>query len=183
MTRHVQILSGIGLLLLTQVAIGFGQESSTEPLAQAHLHLEQNATDGDVEVVFEITAADEGLARLVVISPNGGTVVDFTAPDASTLGIRQFRFESPEPRDVESLLAAYPEGVYQFRGTTPTGTKLLGESTLHHDLPATVSFIWPAGGHESVSAEKLEIRWTPVGNLGLSGFPNKTRGSSGVCRG
>lgn len=164
-TKSTQLLAGICLLMVTHVTIGIGQESVTERLETASVHMEQNVTDGDVEVVFEITAADHGLASLVVVSPEDRTVVDFTAPDPSTLGIRQFRFESPEPGDVESLLAAYPEGVYRFTGTTHSGATLLGESRLHHDLPAAVSFIWPAEGDESVSAAQLEITWTPVGNL------------------
>jgi hypothetical protein len=128
-------------------------------------HFEQNATDGDVEVVFEVKGGDEGLVKLNVVSPDGRTVVDFTAPDASTLGMRQFRFESPEPKDVKSLKAAYPEGVYTFAGATASGNKLHGKSTLSHKLPATVSFIQPKAEAQDVSTKNLIITWTPVKNL------------------
>jgi hypothetical protein len=100
-----------------------------------------------------------------VVSPDGRTVIDFTAPDASTLGIRQFRFESPEPKDIKILKLAYPEGVYTFAGATAAGDKLHGTSTLSHKLPATVSFIRPGVRARGVSVKDLEITWTPVKNL------------------
>ena len=167
MTRRKQILLGVTLLLGSLgLALAVGKESSPSvPFAVASVHFEQNATDGDVEVVFEVKAGDEGLAKLAVVSPDGRTVIDFTAPDASTLGIRQFRFESPEPRDVESLKAAYPEGVYTFAGATAAGDKLHGESTLSHKLPATASFLRPGAGARGVGVRDLEITWTPVKNL------------------
>jgi hypothetical protein len=135
------------------------------PFAAASVHFEQNATDGDVEVVFEVKGGDEGLAKLVVVSPDGRTVIDFTAPDASTLGIRQFRFESPEPGDVESVKSAYPEGVYTFAGATAAGVRLHGRSTLNYKLPATASFLRPGAGARGVGAKDVEITWTPVKNL------------------
>ena len=95
-----------------------GAETAAVPFPVASVHLEQNATDGDMEVVFEVKGDQDGLAELLVVSPDGRPVVAFKAPDASTLGIRQFRFESPEPTDAKALQAAYPEGVYAFSGTT-----------------------------------------------------------------
>ncbi len=136
-----------------------------KPFAVASVHFEQNATDGDVEVVFEAKGGEEGLAKLTVVSPQGRTVVDFAAPDASTLGMRQFRFESPEPKDVSSLKAAYAEGEYSFSGTTVSGAKLHGSSVLSHTLPATVSFLHPKAGAQNVSTKNLEISWTPVEGL------------------
>ena len=100
MTRRIQILAGVTLLLGSHglALVRVGKESGPSVLfAVTSVHFEQNATDRDVEVVFEIKGGDEGLAKLAAVSPDGRTVIDFTAPDASTLGIRQFRFESPEP--------------------------------------------------------------------------------------
>jgi hypothetical protein len=167
MTRRIQILAGVTLLLGSHgLALGVGKESGPSmPFAVASVHFEQNATDGDVEVVFEVKGGDEGLAKLAVVSPDGRTVIDFTAPDASTLGIRQFRFESPEPGDVASLKSAYPEGLYTFAGATAAGDKLHGESTLNYRLPATASFLRPGAGARGVGAKDLEITWTPVRNL------------------
>lgn len=165
MTREIRYLSKISLLLCF-VNLSFGaQPGRLQPFAVASIHFEQNATDGDAEVVFEVKGSDDGLAKLSVLSPDGRTVIDFTAADAATFGIRQFRFESPEPDDVESLKSAYPEGVYTFVGTTPAGDTLYGESVLSHELPGTTSLVRPDPDTEDVITTDLQITWTPVENL------------------
>lgn len=167
MTRRILILAGTTLLFGSHVlAQGAGKEAvPSKRFAIAHVQFEQNATDGDVEIVFEAKAGKDGLAKFTVVSPDGRTVVDFAAPEASTLGMRQFRFESPEPKNVESLKSAYPEGVYTFTGATAAGEKFHGESTLNHKLPATASLLKPAPRAEGVSIKNLVITWTPVKNL------------------
>ena len=141
------------------------ESGQSVPFAVASVHFEQNATDGDFEVVFEVKGGDNGLVKLAVVSPDGRKVIDFTAPDASTLGIRQFRFESPEPANLESLKSAYPEGMYTFTGVSATGEKLQSQSTLNHKLPPTVSFLRPAAGASGVAIRNLGITWTPVKGL------------------
>ena len=158
----------IGLLLAGGVGMGLQKQAMAGPAMpylDAKVHFEQNATDEDVEVVFKVTGGDEGLAKLTVVGPDGRRVVDFTAPDPSTLGIRSFVFESPEPGDVESLKSAYPEGVYTFSGTTAAGAALHSMVTLNHELPATVSFLRPEPESEDVGTRDLDITWTPVKNL------------------
>jgi len=136
-----------------------------EPFETANIRLEQNATDGDVEVVFEIKGGDDGLYELTVVSPDNRIVIDFAAPDNSTMGIRQFRFESPEPTDVNALKAAYPEGIYKLNGVTENGKKFYSESSLTHELPQTVSFLKPEEEQEGVNFHNLEIAWSPVTNI------------------
>ena len=114
------------------------QAVTPAPFSLASVYLEQNVTDGDVEVVFQAAGESDGLASLQVVSPDGRTVIDFTAPDPSTLGMRSFRIESPEPEDVDALKAAYPEGIYEFAGRTSSGVTLVGKSTLSHTLPPAV---------------------------------------------
>ncbi len=165
MMKNLVMTGAIGLLLTGGVGITQAMAGPAMPILEASVHFEQNATDGDVEVVFKVAGGDAGLAKLTVVSPDGRTVVDFTAPVASTLGIRSFQFESPEPKDVAGLKAAYPEGTYTFAGVNITGDKLHGESTLNHKLPGTVSFLRPWAGATGVSTENLEIAWTPVENV------------------
>ncbi len=132
------------------------------PLPVAKVRFEQNATDGDVEVVFNVTGRATGLASLVVTAPDGRTVIVFKAPDRTTLGMRQFVLESPEPKDVAALKAAYPEGVYTFRGATATGEKLGGKAALNHELPMTSDFVFPRENGRNVPVDGLEIEWVPV---------------------
>jgi hypothetical protein len=147
---------------------GLAVADEHEGFEDASVHFEQNATDGDVEVVFKATGGDEGLAKLTVVGPDGRTVIDFRAPDASTLGIRQFEFESPEPTDVAGLKAAYPSGVYSFSGTTVGGETMSASSTLSHELPGVASFVRPTPEEEGVSAVGMRIVWTAV--AGASGY-------------
>ncbi len=132
------------------------------PLQNATARFEQNATDGDVEVVFELTSGDEGLADLTIVGPDGRPVAVFRAPDSSTLGMRTFQFESPEPPNIEGLKAAYPEGTYQFTATTISGASLIGQATLSHELPATAAFIYPAPDDVDVPFDGLEVSWRAV---------------------
>ncbi len=144
---------------------GEAEFAESNPFPTASVHFEQNATDGDVEVVFKIKAEDEGLSDLLIVSPDGRSVVDLKAPEPSTLGIREFNFESPEPSDVDSLKAAYPEGVYSFFGTTSSGDKLVGRSSLSHRLPETAAFTKPASKNEGVSIVEPKLSWTQVEDL------------------
>jgi len=166
LTRRIKIIAGVALLLVYhgQTLVASNASGSSVPFDIAEVHFEQNVTDGDVEVVFEVNAGDEGLAKLAVNSPNGHTVINFTAPEAPALGIRQFRFESPEPKDVESLKSAYPEGTYTFDGVTATGGKLHSISTLNHTLPAAVSILRPSADARGVAVKDMEIAWTSVKN-------------------
>ncbi len=165
MKASLQLVAGLMFLAGTHSGTQVPAAAQTETpgaFAKANVRFEQNATDGDMEVVFEVKTRAGGLNRLSITSPEGRTVVDFTAPDASTLGMRQFIFESPEPKDVKSLQAAYPEGEYHFNGTTVSGARLQGKSTLRHRLPATVSFVQPPAGGPGVALKNLQITWTPV---------------------
>jgi hypothetical protein len=166
MQTRVRILVVAALVLGFQGAARAAdkQPVPSKPFPVAKVRFEQNATDGDVEVVFEIVSDDDGLTELAIISPNGRRVVDFKAPDTSTLGMREFEFESPEPKNVESLKAAYPPGKYTFLGTTTAGAKLQCTARLSYDLPATVSFLTPAKNAQGVDSQTLEITWTPVEN-------------------
>jgi hypothetical protein len=134
----------------------------SEAFEVAEVRFEQNATDGDVEVVFEVNGGDAGLMKLQIVGPDGRIVADFTAPDSSTMGIRSFRMESPEPQDISALKSAYPEGTYKFVATDSEGTEFWNESTLSHTLPGTAGFLSPEEEAEGVPVEGLEISWTPA---------------------
>lgn len=156
-----RILVLVALLALGAVPCGWAEshmEAATKPFGQAVARFEQNATDGDVEAVFEILGGEEGLSSLKVVSPDGRTIVDFSAPDAGVYGIRQFRFESPEPKDVAGLKKAYPEGAYTFTGTSASGVKLSSQATLHHLLPPTASSVTPRADAAEVPT-RLTITW------------------------
>src|SRR5713226_10324722 len=127
---YATIVSALLSVVSGVVGGAAAQSPATAPFPVASVHLERNATDNDFEIVFEVKGGEDGLAELTVVAPDRRTVVAFKAPDSSTLGIRAFRFESPEPSDIKALKAAYPEGVYAFAGRTSSGAKFVGKSTL-----------------------------------------------------
>jgi hypothetical protein len=141
------------------------QSNESSSFSIAKVHLEQNATDGDFEVVFEVNSGGEGLEKLTVISPDGRKVVDYMAAGKPTLGMRQFHLESPEPNDIKVLRSGYPEGVYTLAGVTPSGLKLAGKVTLTHRLPPAVSLLTPKPDAENVPVKNLRITWAPVKNV------------------
>ncbi len=138
------------------------EPDSYEPFEHATIRFEQNATDGDVEVVFEVTGGDEGLTRLKVVSPEGDMLIDFTSHGDESMGIRKFVMESPEPGDTESLKKAFPEGAYRFTGIDTEDNGFQGEATLNHDLPGTASILYPEPEGKGVPVENLVVKWEPV---------------------
>jgi hypothetical protein len=102
----------LGAVVLAASCAGGSAPPSDEPAAPfavASVHFEQNATDGDVEVVFEVKGGDDWLASLTVTAPDGRTVVSASSPDSSTMG-SAVPLRVAEPTDAARLKAAYPEG-------------------------------------------------------------------------
>lgn len=158
--RHYPILTA--LILLLWVSSGVAQ--ADEKFEHAAVRFEQNATDADVEVVFEATTSgNAGLAALKVIAPDGRTVIDFTVPD-SKLGIRSVTLESPEPKNDGTLQADFPAGEYTFTGSTVAGVKLTSKATLSHALPGPAVFVHPRPDQENVAANGLRISWKAAKN-------------------
>jgi hypothetical protein len=138
------------------------QNSNKEIFEVADIYLEQNATDKDIEVVIEIKGGDEGFANLKILSPGNQEILNLTTLDHS-LGLRQFRFESPEPKNFEKLKVNFPEGNYKFYGTTTSGKIFYGEAILSHTLPETTTLINPS--EEETDTDNLLIEWKPVKNV------------------
>lgn len=165
------------LTLLTLLALGahgfalagesnkFTRVEAYEEFEHAAVRIEQNATDEDVEVVFEATSGDIGLATLRVAAPDGRTVIDFKAPD-SKLGIRHLVLESPEPTNDGRLQKDFPAGEYTFTGSTVSGEKLTAKATLSHKLPGAAFLVRPQPPRESnVPVKGLQLKWTAPKDL------------------
>lgn len=160
--KRIQVAVGIMSLLAFHGIARAAEAPAADGKAftAAGLHLEQNATDGDFEIVLE-ALAEQGLATLVVTAPDGRVIIDYKSPVGTDLGMRQFRFETPEPEDLKALQAVYPEGVYSFAGTTGGGVALEGKASLSHTVPAASSVVTPSGAR-AVGLEDVEVAWTPV---------------------
>jgi hypothetical protein len=124
------------------------------------INVEQNATDGDTEVVISAKAGDEGLHTFLIKTPDRRHVAHVLSLDRSVMGLREFVFESPEPAG-EAILAAYPEGTYTFTGISSIGERFRGQAVLSHQLPPAVTILHPADD-AVVSQAALTIQWSPV---------------------
>ncbi len=165
----LQIHAGIAMFAVSAAV------AAASPFEEASMIVEQNATDGDTEVVIFGVASDEGLRLLRIKSPDGRKVATLLAPDPTTLGIREFLFESPEPPG-EAILAAYPEGRYVLYGESVSGEVFRSVLTLSHDLPAPVTILHPADEAELPAGEPLVIRWSKVPGIAeyVIEFENET---------
>ena len=138
------------------------QESRGPCLAfeELYLTLEQNATDGDTEVVLFAKTEDEGLERLIIIAPDGRRIATFRG-DGDGIGIREFHLESAEPPELDRVLGSFPEGTYSFIGRTVSGDCVTGTADLSHELaPATV-LVSPQED-QIVPVDQLVLSWNAV---------------------
>ena len=133
---------------------------ASDPFEVATINVEENATDGDTEVMMTALAGDEGLRRLRIRTPDRRPVVNARSPDPSVMGQREFAFESPEPEG-EAILAAYPEGWYTFNGMSVTGERFWSRARLSHQLPAQTVILHPAQD-SGVGTDSLTIQWSDV---------------------
>ena len=126
----------------------------------AEIRVEANATDGDTEVVIVAKGGDDGFRFFTVRAPDGRTIVATHSFDPTVKGQRELLFESPEPPG-EAILAAYPQGVYQFKGQTHTGERFAGTARLSHLLPPAAVITAPE--HESeIPVGPLVIEWAAL---------------------
>jgi hypothetical protein len=162
MMTSVQL--AVGLALVAASAVAAAAETGTTPppseFEEAAMYVEQNATDGDTEVVIAGTAGDDGLRLLQIKWPDREVMATLLA-DRSTLGMREFHFESPEPPG-EAVLAAYPEGRYALVGVATSGERFRTVLTLSHDLPPASTILSPAGDAEVPARVPLTIQWSQV---------------------
>jgi hypothetical protein len=133
---------------------------SCSAFAELGLTLEQNATDGDAEVVIFAKGQDEGFKRIVVTAPDGRRVAELRGDPGGT-GWREFRFESPESTDLRVLLASFPQGNYRFVGTTVTEQCLKGSAALSHQLAPATTLLTPSAD-QVVDIADVVLSWAPV---------------------
>lgn len=137
-----------------------GQGKSCLEFSELRMTLEQNATDGDTEVVLFAKGQDDGLKRLVVHAPSGRRVGKFVG-DPKSIGIREFVLESAEPADLDLVLASFPEGTYRFFGRTVKGECIKGAAPLSHAIAPATTLIEPLEG-KVVPVDQVVLSWTLV---------------------
>ena len=156
----------VGLAFASTAIAAAAADTALKPpteFEEAALYVEQNATDGDTEVVISGTAGDEGLRRLFIKSPARELMTTLLADDA-TPGMREFLFETPEPPG-EAVLAFYPEGKYVLLGISTSGERFRSVLTLSHELPPAVTILHPAEDAEVPAGQSLVVRWSAAAGI------------------
>ena len=143
---------------------GHGLVYAEERFERVKVFLERNVADKDVEVKFEATGGNDGLASLKIVAPDGRVVVDFKAPQ-SKFGMRSFTFESPEPANDGRLQADFPAGSYTFTASSANGAKLEGKAMLSHAFPEPTSLVRPKPESNNVPPRGLQVAWQSVKGL------------------
>jgi len=138
-----------------------------ETFSKASVVIEVNATDGDAGL--HIFADGEKWTRLELDDPKGQKVLDLRATGSVGLqGGTEFFIESAEPsfevQPLKAFLARFPEGEYQFKGTTIGNGALRGKATLSHKIPAGPDIVFPAEDALLNARTPLKVQWKPVSN-------------------
>jgi hypothetical protein len=126
--------------------------------------IEVNSTDGDAGVQLKLDG--EQWKELRMVGPDGSKLLNVgTSQSLETQGLTEFFFESAEPSfkevPLEEFLNRFPEGQYEFSGTTVEGDHLFGTAELTHVIPEGPTIISPEEG-EALDPEKAVIEWEPV---------------------
>lgn len=158
-TRAIAVVLGL-VVPLAASSHGKPPKPRASPFEIASIRVENNATDGDTEVVITAKGGDEGFRYFTVYSPDGRNVAALFSLDRSVRGQREILFESPEPPG-DAILASYPEGSYRFRGQTHEGEWFSGSAKLSHGLPPGATILWPID-EGTVGADALTIQWSAV---------------------
>jgi hypothetical protein len=148
-------------LVVAVPAVAVSIADAAEPFDTADIHVETNATDADTEIVIEAVGGDDGLCHFRVVAPGGREIFHFDSDDRSTGGLREFIVESPEPPG-DAILAAYPEGLYRFRGRTCDGQAFVSADWLSHRLPAATVITSPRADSEVDASNGIVIEWSAV---------------------
>ena len=150
-------------LAITSALVGGVEARSGEQcseFSELSMVLEQNATDGDTEVVLFAKGQDDGLKQLTAKALDGRKIAIFRG-DSRGIGIREFQLESAEPPELDLVLASFPEGVYSFQGKSVEGDCLSGTASLSHELAPQSQILTPKED-EVVALGEVIVTWVPA---------------------
>lgn len=163
----------LGLLTLPIVGLGLISAFPAPPPPELEfdrlsLILEINASDGDGEIVLDLKT-DAQIARLEIEGPlgcddddddDGRKVYSIRSNRDLGLGISQLLVETGEP-DLETVLNAFPAGMYELSGKTLEGQRFRNTVELTHSLLAAPEILFPADGDDDIPVFGLVVQWVP----------------------
>jgi hypothetical protein len=138
-----------------------------EQLEASRVFLEFDAASGDL--ALRVGLEGEDWRDIQIVSPDGKMLFGARGQGPlSRLGLANLSFAGvAAPLDqvpLDHVLKAFPEGRYEFVGTTGSGQRVVGHDNLNHVLPAA-----PVTDVQ-VSGTTVTISWQPVTSV-AEGFP------------
>ena len=159
-----------GLAAVVAVAGPAGTDSraasgKTVKIEDARLKFEINATDRDGGVQLFLDA--EQWRRMTLFDTQGREILTTTTNGVmAEQGGTELFLESAEPTfddlSLEQLLARWPAGRYDVRGTGLGGETYVGTARLTHDLPAGPELLSPTEGAGPQDPAATLLRWSRV---------------------
>ncbi|MEO5618202.1 MAG: hypothetical protein ABIS67_10555 [Candidatus Eisenbacteria bacterium] len=140
---------------------------TSEPLKEAKLIIEHNATDHDTG--FQGFLDSEGWDRIEMIGPRGPQLDFKGVGSLGELGLTELFFETVEPsnddKPIAELLQDMPAGTYTFEGRTmidgESSGRTIGTAELSHVIPDGPALLYPSE-NAVVSPDGFEARWGAV---------------------
>ncbi len=164
MTTHPRLAH---LLILAALVFGVSGSAGAAEFSIARIYIEYNSSPRDLG--YHVSLDGEDWRSLKIVNPKGKTIFEVAGKAAyKDLGMTELFFEGAEPPldevPLNELLALFPEGRYQFIGTTVEGKRISRDATLSHAIPDG-----PIISSE-IENDTLVIRWLPVTHP-PNGFP------------
>lgn len=151
-------------------AIGAAQnddesEQDVVALGEAEVFIEFNSTDMDFGIHFFWDG--DPWKRMKVVGPAENTMLNIKSGTNLALhGLTEGFFESAEPNtsvlSMEEFFERFPEGEYEYEGTTLEGNPIEGETEFTHTLPAPPENLFPPEGAMVNSAMPLVVSFDAV---------------------
>lgn len=140
------------------------------PLEEARIFFEFNQTDDDLGV--HVLLDGEDWREIAIENPKGKVIFAVRGKEGfREFGMTELFFEGAEPSldevPLQELLDLFPEGEYEFSGTTADGNGIVGAATFTHAVPNG-----PAVSTEVGPDDFVRIHWTAVPGV-PPGFPSR----------
>jgi len=149
----------------TAPACANGGNKDQIPFADARIIIELNSTDADAGI--QVFLDGELWETVRMVSPDGRSLLDIEGKRSlKEQGLTELFFESAEPSldqlPLDEFLARFPEGEYQFFGTTAEGDEITGAAPLTHSIPEGPVVVSPAEGAVLDPDNAVIISWKSV---------------------
>jgi len=159
------LVATLALIMTATVPAGWAKDQSKGqiPFETAKIIFEFNSSGPDLGI--QISLDGEPWNKIRIVDPKGRTIFDVQGKGVlKKFGLTELFVESNEPNfadmSKDEILALFPEGEYEFFGTTVEGDSLVGTATLTHNIPDGPVIVSPTPA--TVVNNSLVITWNKV---------------------